>query len=239
MTKTPLLRLPRRLFAISLLAGILSLGVAAFADTDSMNCNSKLPASHVELAQGDQNTASHLQLSRPVAAGAQIELNVCNGDLTLAASKSGALQVTVDIGESSGQHMAGDYLEILDVNPHKIRVGLHLPRSAEARITVEIPVVVTDMQVNLARGSLSLAANQIGGQRMINVGYGHVRMEGNEDTYESLQVNVGMGSLNDHRKGGDSHHFIVAHSFSGTGKGSIEINVGMGHVDLDSSQGPI
>lgn len=219
-----------------LVAGVLLFGGSAFAGTDSMSCNTNLPSSHVELAEGDQNSAGHLQLSRQIAAGAEVDLNLCSGDLTLVASKSGSLGVTVDLGQPSGQHMAGDYLEILEITPHKARIGLHLPRSVRAKVIVEIPVVAPELEVNLARGDLTLAANQVGGERRINVGYGHVEFRGNDDTYQSLEINVGLGSLHDHRKGGDSHHFIVAHSFSGSGKGSIEINVGMGHVDLEPSQ---
>jgi len=216
-------------FSLALLSG------AAFSDTDSMNCNVKSPSSHVQLAPEDTNTASRLQLSRPVAAEAEIELNLCGGDLSLVSSRSNTLKITVEVGEASGQRLAGDYLEILQIDPHKARVGLHLAQTSKARVTIEIPSNSRDLDVNLARGNLTLAADQIGGERTINVGYGHVEMQGNEDSYEGLQVNIGLGSLHDHRKNGENHHFIVAHSASGTGRGAIEINVGMGHVDLDAS----
>jgi len=220
-----------------LLAGILLLGGAAFAGTDSMICNVSVPSSHAELAEGDQNSSTHLQLSRPMAAGAEVDLDLCSGDLTLSASKNGQLNVTVNLGQSSSQHLAGDYLELLDISPHKAIVHLHLPKSVQAKVIVEIPVTVPDVEVNLARGELTLAANQVGGQRQINVGYGQVRVQGNDDTYESMEINVGLGSLHDHRSGGENHHFIVAHSFAGSGKGKLEINVGMGHVDVYPSQG--
>ena len=57
------------------------------------------------------------------------------------------------------------------------------------------------------------------------------------NAYESMEINVGLGSLHDHRNGGENHHFIVAHSFAGSGKGEIQINVGMGHVNVYPSQG--
>jgi len=230
MTMTPFLRLGYRPIV---LAGVLLLGGTAFAGTDSMSCNTNLPSTHAELAEGDQNSPNHLQLSRQIAAGAEVDLNQCSGSLTLIASKNGAFNITVDLGQPSAHHMAGDYLEMLEITPQKAIVHLHLPRSVEARVTMEIPVVVPRLEVNLARGSLALAANQVGGRREINVGYGQVKVQGNDDSYDRMQINVGLGSLHDHRKGGESHHFIVAHSFSGSGKGSIEINVGMGHVDLE------
>ena len=201
-----------------------------------MSCNINLPSTHAEPAEGDQNSPSHLQLSRQIAAGAEVDLDQCSGSLTLIASKNGAFNITVDLGQSSAHHLAGDYLEMLEITPQKATVHLHLPRSVEARVTMEIPVVVPHLEVNLARGSLALAANQVGGRREINVGYGQVKVQGNDDSYDNMEINVGLGSLHDHRKGGESHHFIVAHSFSGSGKGAIEINVGMGHVDLEPGQ---
>jgi len=59
---------------------------------------------------------------------------------------------------------------------------------------------------------------------------------GNDNAYESMEIKVGLGSLHDYRNGGKNHHFIVANSFAGSGKGEIQINVGMGHVDVYPSQ---
>src|SRR5579863_6020562 len=109
--------------ASSILAG------AAFAATDSMSCNVDLPSSHVELAAGDQNTASHLQFSRPIAAGAEFDLDQCSGELSLVASKNGQFNITVDLGQPVSQHLAGDYLELLDVSPNKAVIHLHLPKA--------------------------------------------------------------------------------------------------------------
>lgn len=230
------MRLSHGLFRFQVLVALILLGAAAFAGTDSMSCNTSLPSSHAELAQGDQNTVSHLQLSRLIAAGAEVDLDQCSGDLSLVASKNGQFNVTVDLGQPASQHMAGDYLELLDISPHKAVVHLHLPKSVQAKVIVEIPVTVADVEVNLARGEFQFAANQVGGTRQINVGYGQVKVQGNEDTYESMEINVGLGSLYDHRQGGEDHHLIVAHSFEGSGKGRIEINVGMGHVDVYPGQ---
>jgi hypothetical protein len=217
--------------ASSILAG------AAFAASDSMSCNVNLPSSHVELAEGDQNTATHLQLGRPIAAGAEVDVDQCSGELSLIASKNGQFNVTVDLGQPASQHMVGDYLELLDVSPHKAVVHLHLPKSVQAKVIVEIPVTASGLQVNLARGEFTLMADQVKGNRQVNIGYGQAKVHGNDDTYESMEINIGLGSLHDYRKGGENHHLIVAHSFAGSGKGEIEINVGMGHVEVYPSQG--
>jgi len=226
------------LIRFHVLAAFLLLAGAAFAGTDSMSCNVSLPSRHVELAEGDQNTASHLQLSRPLAAGAEIDVDQCSGELSLTASKNGQFNITVDLGRPASQHhLVGDYLELLDISPQKAVVHLHLPKSVQARVTIEIPVTAPEVEVNLARGDLRLAANEVGGTRQINVGYGQVRVQGSDDTYESMEINVGLGSLHDHRQGGENHHLIVAHSFAGSGKGEIQINLGMGHVDVYPSLG--
>lgn len=230
MTATPY---PRHRYQLLLLAAFLFLNIAAFAGSDSMNCSVDPPSGHAELAPGDQNTASHLQLSRPLAAGSEIDLDLCSGDVELQVSKSGNLDVTVDLGRPSSKHLAADYLEMLNVTPHKTTVHLHLTRSTDAKVIIGIPVTATELNTNLARGSLTLAANQVRGERQINVGYGEVKVEANDNAYEEMEINIGLGSLHDHRGGGENHHFIVARSYAGSGKGKIEINVGMGHVDLE------
>lgn len=190
------------LLRFHVLTAFLLLAGAVFAKADSMSCNLSLPSKHVELAEGDQNTASHLQLSRPLAAGAEVDVDQCSGDLSLTASKNGQFNLIVDLGQPASRHLAGDYIELLDISPQKAVVHLHLPKSVQARVTVEIPVTAPDVEVNLARGEFRLAANEVGGKRQINVGYGHVRVQGNDDTYESMEINVGLGSLHDHRQGG-------------------------------------
>jgi hypothetical protein len=97
---------------------------------------------------------------------------------------------------------------------------------------VAVPAVTPDLEVNLVRGDLSLETARIGGERKINVVHGNVELLGNPDSYNSLNVDIVMGSFHDHRKNGEDHRFMVSQSLSGTGKGSIEINVVMGRVDV-------
>jgi hypothetical protein len=217
----------------SILAGCLLLSGYAFADSHSMSCDGRVPDTHAQLAEGDQSTATHLQVSRQISGGAEADINVCSADLTITGSSSGAFKVTVDIGNPSAKATAADYLETLDVTPGEVKLQLHLPRSVNAKVTVEVPTETKDLQSNLARGNLLLVGDRIKGEREFNIGYGHVNFEGNKDAYETMQINVGLGSLHDHRMGGEDHHLIVSRSFDGTGKGSIEINVGMGSVDLN------
>ncbi len=202
-----------------------------------MNCPSSLPATHAPLAEGDQNSVSHLQLSRKIESGAEFDLNICAADVTLTGSSDNTLRVTVDLENPSQQHTVADYLQKLDITTSHVQLQLHLTRGQRAKVTIELPPAMPDLTANLARGDLTLVADRIEGKReTINVGYGHVNFQGNADAYEALQVNVGLGSMHDHRKDGESHHFIVARSFEGNGKGSIDVNVGMGRVDLNPGQ---
>jgi hypothetical protein len=203
-----------------------------------MDCPGTLSASHATLAEGDQNSASHLQLSRKIESGAEFELDICAADVTLTSSGDNMLRVTVDVANPSRQHTAVDYLQKLDVTSSHVSLQLHLFRPLHAKVTIELPSATPELTANLGRGDLTLVADRIGGgkRESINVGYGHVEFQGDADSYKGLQVNVGLGSLHDNRKDGESHHFIVARSFEGTGKGSIEVNVGMGSVDLNPGQ---
>jgi hypothetical protein len=79
---------------------------------------------------------------------------------------------------------------------------------------------------------LSFETDRIRGERSINVVDGHVDLLANADSFANLQVDVVMGSFHDHRKGGEDHRFMVSQSQTGTGAGSIEINVVAGSVDL-------
>lgn len=219
--------------AVALFLLILGLAFAgrAFADDQNMTCDNSAPSTHAQLAAGDQNTATHLELSRKLASGAGVTLDVCSADMTV---KGGGddLRVSVEIENPASQHTAGDYLQTLSINPDKAEVRLHLPRSLRARVVVEIPARTPTLEVNLVRGVLTFDSQHLGGAREVNVVDGHVDFLGDADTYENMELNVVVGSFHDHRKRQDGHGMLLSRSFSGTGKGAIEINVVKGSVDL-------
>jgi len=215
-----------------IVASWLLLAGRALAESRSMSCDSKLPATHAQLAEGDQNTANHLELSRKIASGASVDLDVCAADLTITASGSDILRVTVDIGNPAQKLTAADYLQAFDVSPQGLTLQLHLPKDVRAKVVVALPAAIAKLDIDLVSGNLSFQTDRIGGKREINVVRGHVELVGNADSYASLHVDVVMGSFHDHRKGGEDHHFMVSQSLSGTGKGSIEINVVAGRVDI-------
>ncbi len=55
---------------------------------------------------------------------------------------------------------------------------------------------------------------------------------GGDRSYNTLSLNIGMGTLHDHRLNGHDGHFVIARSDSGSGSGSLAINVGMGTVNI-------
>jgi hypothetical protein len=223
----------RRTILLCCLPASLLLAGGAFAN-DSMNCPGTLAATHAPLAAGDQNSAHRLQLSRKIEAGAEFVIDVCSADVAIAGSADNMLRLTVEIENPQQQHDAADYLQKLDVTTSNVQLQLHLFRPMHAKVMIELPKAMPVLTVNLGHGDLTLAADELSAKReAINVGYGHVNFQGDADAYEGLQVNIGLGSLHDNRKDGETHHFIVARSFAGKGTGSIEVNVGMGRVDLN------
>jgi hypothetical protein len=218
-----------------MIAGCLLLGGRALGDDRSMNCNGKVSPTHVELAEGDQNSATHLQLSRKVGSRASIDLDVCAADLRITGGSGDVFRVAVDIANPDSKLTAGDYIHTFDVTPLGVRLRLNLSKHVRAKVVVTLPATISNLEVNLVRGDLLLDTDRIGGERKINVVHGHVDLLANEDSYGTLQVNVVMGSFHDRRPAGEGHHVMVAQSLSGAGKGAIEINVVMGSVDLKPS----
>ena len=203
----------------------------AFAERQSMTCNGAMPSSHIALAEGDQNSANHLQLSRKIASTAPVEIDVCAADLTVVGSKSGLLEVTVDLGNTAPKVTAVDYVQSLNVAPEGVQLQLRLPRRARAKVRVAVPTATPQLTANLIRGDLSLETDRINGDRKIDVVHGHVEIEGNPDSFATLHVSALMGSFHDHRSGQHATG-AMSESLTGTGKGSIEVNVVWGSVDL-------
>lgn len=82
------------------------------------------------------------------------------------------------------------------------------------------------------RGDLSFETDRIAGERKINVVSGHVEILGNADSYKILRVSVLLGSYHDRRQSNESAYGMVSKSSTGTGAGSIDVNVVKGSLDL-------
>ncbi len=77
----------------------------------------------------------------------------------------------------------------------------------------------------------------LAGDRKINVGAGTVELHLNDDhEYATFEVNVGMGEFLDKRRDGHDGHLIVSRSMRGSGKGTLQANVGAGKVEVEPVQ---
>ena len=202
------------------------------SDDHSMNCTGEVPATHAQLAEGDQSTANHLELNRKVGTQASVDLDVCAADLSIVGGSGDNFRLTVDTADGS---TPGNYLHTLDVTTHDVTLRLALPKHSGAKVVVTLPAAVSELRVNLVRGELHFETNRIGGDRSINVVSGNVELLANPDAYESLDVNVVMGHFINHSANQHGRGVLVSKSLSGTGKGSIDINVVKGGVDLKGS----
>jgi hypothetical protein len=228
---TTCLRRQNALLLYCISAACLLLAGHGFAESKSMDCGDDSPKTHVEPAAGDQNSGTHLQLSRKISTAASIDIDVCSADLTVVGSKSDALQITLDIANPTPKMTAVDYVWKLDVNSGEVKLQLRLPKHAQAKVVVAVPAGTLDLKVNLVRGDLTFETDRIGGDRDINVVHGHVDIEANPDSFASMKVNTVMGSFHDHRLN-KSAHGLVSQSVEGTGKGAVNVNVVMGSIDL-------
>jgi len=212
-------------------AALVLCGRSGVAQSQSVDCTTA-PKNKVQLAETDQNGKTHLQLARKVDIPASVDLEVCDADLTIKGGKDNFLRITVDFDKGTPSLPAGDYLQALDVGPETVNVKLQLPKRPRAKVLVVVPPSTPRLQLNLVRGDLFLETDRIAGERRVNVVSGHVEVLANPDSYEALHASVLWGSFHDRREGGEEGHGMVSKSRTGTGKGSIEVNVVRGSLVL-------
>lgn len=196
-----------------------------------MDC-SKGPTTHANLVEGDQSTAKHLLLSRNVRTGASIFLDVCRANVTIKGGKDDVVQVAIDLDGVPPNATARDYVEFLAVTEKRVDVRLNFPKRPKATVRIMVPATTTATVVNLTHGELRFETEDIAGDREINVVAGHVNILGNADAYRTLNAKILLGNLHDHRPPRQNAVGTVSKSLSGTGKGTIQINVVKGSVDL-------
>ncbi|HZU08742.1 MAG TPA: hypothetical protein VFA02_02475 [Pseudacidobacterium sp.] len=216
---------------------LLAFGGMAQARADDMNCNGQPVTTHKFQSQpGDVLHPQHLEITRPYSGTGKLEVSVCNADLRIRPdSHAKELKLLVDMKSQTDGHPAEDYIHTLDVTPDHGRIHLKFTKAAHASVTLVVPMDAgSHNEFDLGRGQLVFDAAGTAGQREINVGMGDMKLivDGDQD-YSGMEVNIGMGSLHDHRPGGHDGHFVVSRNYSGTGNGPLEINVGMGSLDIN------
>jgi hypothetical protein len=218
------------LCSVLTLLAFLACGHAA-AQNQSMDCTTT-PQTRVTLAEGDQNSPRHLQVTRELLPGAHIDLDVCNADLIVKGGLNELLRLTVDLGSNTPAFLPGDYLQVLDTVSQTAAIKLHLPKSPRAKVVITVPASVRNLRLNLVRGDLSFETDRIHGDRKVNVVSGHLEVLANADAYSSFHSSVLMGSFHDHRKGGENAYGMVSKDLPGTGRGTLDVNVVKGSIDL-------
>ncbi len=205
--------------------------------TDNMSCDGAPVAvadRQYQQQVGDVLEPRHLEIARPFTGTGSLNVSVCNARLVVH-TKPGAkdLRISVEMGDKPDK-AAADYIHIFRVAPDNGVIHLKFPNDSHAVVTLTAPMNQgLDSQFNLGNGDLNFDAIGSSGERQINVGYGHAKLlvEGDK-SYSDMQVNIGMGSLHDHRPGGHDGHFVVSKRYSGSGVGSLQVNVGMGSLDI-------
>jgi len=207
------------------------------ARLQSMTCgddDKPLTAHNYTSIPGDVLQPHHLELTRPFAPNGKLVLHVCNADLRVRTQPDAKeIKLTVELNSSDSNNIA-NYIRTICIQPDRGTIQLKFPEQAHATVTITMPMGPTsDSEINLGKGDLNFYAAGGSGHREINVGMGHMQLLlDNNKNYSKMEVNVGMGSLHDHRPGGHDGHFVVSKEYAGTGSGSLEINVGMGSLDI-------
>jgi hypothetical protein len=216
-----------------LVVGCLLMSVSAWAD--DTNCSGPEVMHDYVKQPGDLLQPRQVDLARPFTGNGKLEVNVCHGNLRVrsqADAKELKLQIQTD-AQPDG-HGAGDFIQVFHIDPEKGLIHLKFPAEAHATVTLIVPMgASSNDEFNLGMGNLDFDAIGAAGRREINVGMGNMKLLVDGDkSYSSMEVNVGMGSLHDHRPGGRNGYFAVSRDFTGSGSGSMEINVGMGSLDI-------
>ena len=213
---------------------LLASGVVLRAD-DNTNCNGEpVTDRQFQPQPGDVLEARHLEIARTFTGTGTLNISVCNADLRVRALPDAKeLKLSVELEEKTGSP-ASDYIHILRVAPDNAVVHLKFPGNSHAEVTLTVPMNAgLTSEFNLGKGDLNFDAIGSAGQRNINVGYGHAKLLVDGDkSYSSMQVNIGLGSLHDHRPGGHDGHFVISRNYSGSGDGTLQVNVGMGSMDI-------
>lgn len=206
-----------------------------------MNCGNDDPplTTHDYVSNpGDVLQPHHLEVTRPFDSNGKLELSVCRADLrVLTRPDAKEIKLTVELKTKSLHSTVADHIRTLHVEPDHGIIELKFPKQVHAIVTLTMPMGSdSESKFNVGLGDFDFNAIGGSGNREINVGMGHLQLLlDNDKTYATMQLNIGMGSLHDHRPSGHSGHnghVIVHREYRGSGSGSIKINVGMGSVDI-------
>jgi hypothetical protein len=225
-------------FCLLAVASLFAANGAARADTNNTCDAAGATPYGLKPQPGDVVEPRHLSLTRVFAGTGKLSVNICNADVRLVnrldnRPDAQRMEFTVWMEGSDGSHNIADYVKSFRVQPNDGLVEMKFSKAARAKVTLTLPMKRgEDFEFNLGRGDLEFVAGNGAGERRINVGMGSVKLAVGDAAYESMQVNIGMGSLHDHRPGESDGHFVVSKQYEAKGDGSLQINVGMGSLEI-------
>jgi hypothetical protein len=177
----------------------------------------------------------HIELVRPFTGNGKLEFSICNAEVHVRSSpQASELKLVIDMGAQPDGYTAANYIHTFHVAPDQGKIHLKFSKATHASVTLVVPMHDnSNNEFDFGKGDVSFNAIGSAGRREINVGMGHMKLlvDGDKD-YSGMEVNIGMGSLRDHRPGGHNGHIVVSRNYSGSGNGPLEINVGMGSLDI-------
>ena len=201
------------------------------------DCGTETKPSRYQQQPGDGADSTHLSASRKMPGADAIEINVCSGELRLDRSREPDV-LRIEVSSPGADQSLARYLQDFEASGKNAVVSVRIPSKYHAIVTVYVPRA-SGMQsdVNLGAGTLLLHAGVLQGNRKLNLGAGKavLHLDGDRD-YASLQANVGMGKMQDHRPGGHDAYTVISRSFAGSGQGSLQVNVGAGELDLEPAE---
>jgi len=201
------------------------------------DCGKETQLSHYQPQPGDSADSTRLRASRKIPGSDAIEINVCSGELRL--DRSGESDVLrIEISSPGADQSLAHYLQDFETSGKNAVVSVRIPSKYHAVVTILMPKMSgIKSEVNLGAGTLLLHAGVLRGDRELNLGAGKavLYLDGDRD-YASLQANVGMGKMKDNRPGGHSAYTVISRSLTGSGQGSLQVNVGAGELDLEPAE---
>ncbi len=210
---------------------MVGLGVGV-ARADSGDCDNRPVTGHgFQQQAGDVVQGKHLEAMRAFAGSGKLMVSICNADVrVLSRPEATQLELTVNLEGSRG---VAEYVQAFEVRGDGGTVQLKFPKGSKAQVTLGLPMRKNlDFEFNLGKGNLDFMAAGSAGSRQINVGMGSMKLVVGEKTYANMELNIGLGTLHDHRAGEKDGHFVVSREYTGGGDGSVEVNVGMGSLDI-------
>ncbi len=197
------------------------------------NCGKPDHPSTYQPRAGDVSSSTRLDVTRAFSGTGKLEIDVCSGELRVESSRNPD-QLRISIASPGADADLARYLQDLRISGTGAVINVRVPGKYHPVVTVAVPSSTRlHSEINLGTGTLVLHADDIAGDREVNVGAGTARilLDGDRD-YATLEANVGMGTMEDDRHGGAHAYGVSSKSMAGKGKGSIELNVGAGKLVL-------